>query len=52
VLNIAAESVLALVALSSQIMHLQCTIQDGVLWLGNGEVTVEVVPEVWLGRRV
>jgi len=52
VLNIAAKTVLALVDLVSKNMQLQCTIQDGVLWLGNGEVTVEVVPEVWLGRRI
>ncbi|MDQ7016331.1 MAG: YaeQ family protein [Gammaproteobacteria bacterium] len=47
VVNIAAETVAELARLADKNMQLQCSIQDGTIWLGNGEVTVEVVPQVW-----
>lgn len=39
----------ALAALAQRTMQLQCTIQDGQLWLSDGADTVEVQPQ-WLLR--
>lgn len=35
---------LSLAALAQRTMRLQCTIQDGHVWLGDGETSVEVLP--------
>jgi len=44
VLNLPADTSLALARLAQRTMQLQCTIQDGQLWLtGNGE-TVAIEP--------
>ncbi|MGD2083149.1 MAG: YaeQ family protein [Chromatiales bacterium] len=37
----------ALVGLVSRGMQLQCTVQDGQIWLGDGRETVLVEPQAW-----
>ncbi len=41
----------AMAGLVSRAMQLQCTIQDGQIWLGTSEVTVLIEPELWLPGR-
>ncbi len=48
VINIKAEDVLAMQGLVSRNMDLQCTIQEGTIWLSNLEQTVSFEPEYWL----
>ncbi|WP_281180226.1 YaeQ family protein [Thiohalomonas denitrificans] len=38
-----------LVALEERSMRLQCTVQDGQIWLGNLETTVPIEPFRWYG---
>ncbi|ALU88000.1 hypothetical protein RB25_02370 [Herbaspirillum rubrisubalbicans] len=45
VINIAAEASQALAALAQRTMQLQCTIQDGQVWLGANENMVLIEPE-------
>ncbi|NUU00607.1 YaeQ family protein [Herbaspirillum robiniae] len=45
VVNIPAEASQALAALAQRTMQLQCTIQDGQIWLGANENMVLVEPE-------
>ncbi|MCW8931845.1 MAG: YaeQ family protein [Gammaproteobacteria bacterium] len=52
IINIKPEHIDAVQELVSRNMHLQCTIQDGTLWLGHSKQTVHIEPEVWLGRIV
>ena len=47
VINLPAPASQALAGLAQRNMQLQCTIQDGLLWLGDDERTVEVNPEIW-----
>ncbi len=47
VVNIDPESSAALEKMAQRTMQLQCTIQDGQIWLTDGETTVEVLREVW-----
>ncbi|MBL4760242.1 MAG: YaeQ family protein [Mariprofundaceae bacterium] len=47
VINFADDAVRKLGLMAKRSMHLQCTIQDGSLWLSNGEQAVEVQPMVW-----
>jgi len=47
VINIADEEVRQLGRLAKRAMRLQCTIQDGSLWLSDGEQAVEVHPDIW-----
>lgn len=47
VVNIPAEQAAALAQLVQRQMHLQCTIQDGELWLSNDQISLEVTPEDW-----
>lgn len=42
--NLPSEAAPALAALTQRTMRLQCTIQDGQVWLGNGADTVLVEP--------
>lgn len=42
VINLPLESTRALAALAQRNMQLQCTVQDGQLWLGDGKVSVMV----------
>jgi|TARA_Y100000296_G_scaffold38602_2_gene44682 uncharacterized protein YaeQ len=45
VINIPAEASQALAALAQRTMQLQCTIQDGQIWLGANENMVLIEPE-------
>ena len=47
VVNIDPESSAALEKMAQRTMQLQCTIQDGQIWMTDGETTVEVLREVW-----
>jgi len=47
VVNIDAETSAALEKMAQRTMQLQCTIQDGQIWLTDGATTVEVPREVW-----
>ncbi|MCG2584408.1 YaeQ family protein [Massilia sp. TS11] len=47
--NIPAETSLALSKMAARTMQLQCTIQDGQIWLTDGSETVQVERETWLG---
>ena len=49
VLRIAPEVAPALARLTDRTMRLQCTLQDGHVWITNGDETVEVVPELLMG---
>lgn len=40
--QVPADASAALAALAERSMRLQCTVQDGAVWLGNGEAMVEV----------
>jgi uncharacterized protein YaeQ len=42
IVNLAAASTQALTRLAQRTMNLQCTVQDGQVWLSNGETSVEV----------
>ncbi len=44
VLDLPADRVAALVGLTERTMDLQCTIDGGDVWIGNGRVTVELAP--------
>ncbi|PKO25332.1 MAG: hypothetical protein CVU35_04730 [Betaproteobacteria bacterium HGW-Betaproteobacteria-8] len=46
VINLPVESTAALAGLAQRTMTLQCTIQDGQLWLSNGNASVQVEREV------
>jgi uncharacterized protein YaeQ len=46
VIDVAPESVTALGALAARGMHLNATLQDGLVWLATQEAAVEVVLEV------
>ncbi|KAF4513795.1 UNVERIFIED_CONTAM: hypothetical protein B566_EDAN011716 [Ephemera danica] len=48
VLALTPEDSEALTALAQRNMRLQCTIQDGVIWLGNSDQHVELKPRVLL----
>jgi uncharacterized protein YaeQ len=48
VINLPPPASQALAALAQRSMQLQCTIQDGQLWLGDTDSIVEVNPEIWL----
>lgn len=51
VLNLEPEIAPALVAMCERGMRLQCTIQDGELWITNGEHTVHIVPQTLMAPR-
>ncbi len=48
VLNLDAETAPALAGLADRSMRLQFTIQDGGVWVGDGQRTVRVEPQVWM----
>jgi uncharacterized protein YaeQ len=50
VLALTPEDSEALTVLAQRNMRLQCTIQDGVVWLGNSDQHVELKPRVLLTR--
>lgn len=45
VVNLNQDSVIELAQLVTRTMELQCTIEDGEVWLTDGEVSVTVVPQ-------
>ena len=47
VFNLPQEQTKALAELAQRTMALQCTIQDGQLWISDGERSVEVTREKW-----
>lgn len=47
VVNIPAETSAALARLAKRGLQLQCTIQDGQVWLTDGADTVQVEREIW-----
>lgn len=47
VLNLPQEASRALAGLARRSMQLQCTLQEGHIWIGDGERAVEVEPEIW-----
>ena len=47
VFNLPQEQTKALAELAQRTMALQCTIQDGQLWISDGECSVEVTREKW-----
>jgi uncharacterized protein YaeQ len=49
VYNLPQEATRALAGLVTRGMQLQCTIQEGQVWLGNAEATVLIEPQRWLG---
>jgi uncharacterized protein YaeQ len=51
VVNIPAETSAALEKLANRNMQLQCTIQDGQVWLTDGADTVLVERETWMGGQ-
>ncbi len=42
IINLPVESTRALAKLAQRTMNLQCTIQDGQVWLGDGDASVQV----------
>jgi uncharacterized protein YaeQ len=42
IINLPVESTKALAKLAQRTMNLQCTIQDGQVWLGDGDASVQV----------
>ena len=50
VLAIDDAALIELAALAERNMQLQCTIQDGQVWLGDGARTVEIAPRVLHGE--
>lgn len=51
VINLPEDVAPALAALTARSMRLQCTIQDGQLWITDGTETVSVEPERLMGPR-
>ena len=49
VLDLPTDAVQAITALAERAMDLQCTIDGGDLWLGNGQSTVELTPSLRQG---
>ena len=47
VYHLPADACEELASLAERNMELNVTIQDGHLWVGSGERSVEVVPEIW-----
>ena len=47
VINLPAEACRQLGGLAQRSMQLQCTLQDGQVWLSDAAGSVEVAPEVW-----
>ena len=50
VVNLSYEATKALATLAGRNMSLQCTVQEGQVWIGNGRETVMLELEHWLGQ--
>jgi uncharacterized protein YaeQ len=48
VFNLPLEGTRALAALAARTMRLQCTVQEGQVWISDGTHTVFIEPERWL----
>lgn len=48
VVNLPETATAALAGLAQRTMQLQCTIQEGQVWLSSDSTTVQIEPEVWL----
>ena len=48
VLSLSADEGKALAGLAERGMRLQCTVQDGVVWLGSDSQHLEIVPRILL----
>jgi len=51
VINLPSETTAALEKMAQRTMQLQCTIQDGQIWLTDGAETVQVDRETWKSER-
>lgn len=51
VLRLPSEETRALTALAQRTMQLQCTIQEGQTWLGDGACVVEIIPITCLSAK-
>jgi uncharacterized protein YaeQ len=51
VVNLPSEATAALEKMAQRTMQLQCTIQDGQIWLTDGTETVQVDRETWKSER-
>lgn len=49
ILNLPTAESQALAALAGRTMRLQCTLQEGRVWLGDEETSLELAPERWQG---
>lgn len=47
VLHVPGPAVEQMAALVQRSMRLQCTVQDGLVWLGDGQRSVEILLETW-----
>ena len=47
IIHLPETSIIQLTALAQRNMQLQCSIQDGAIWLGNVEQNIEIEPECW-----
>jgi len=47
VINLPAEATQALAKFTQRNMQLQCTLQDGQVWLSNNTDSVAIEPTVW-----
>ncbi len=50
VINIQADQAEQLASLVQRGMHLQCSVQDGDVWFGDQQQSVNVSPELWMGQ--
>ncbi|MGK0441376.1 MAG: hypothetical protein ACJA0N_001174 [Pseudohongiellaceae bacterium] len=48
IINFQDEEIQALTAITERSMQLQCSIQDGQLWINNGEQSMTITPQYWL----
>ena len=51
IIHIKPEEFDALSALVSRNMNLQCTIQEGEVWLSSSELNITLNPQYWLGSK-
>ncbi|RLL50025.1 YaeQ family protein [Mariprofundus sp. EBB-1] len=47
VIHLDSDAVAGLGVMAARAMRLQCTIQDGSLWLTGGDQALEITPDVW-----
>jgi len=52
VIHLNSDAVTGLGQMAVRAMRLQCTIQDGSLWLTDGEQALEITPDLWKESQV